>query len=215
MARDVGGIWCAAKVIDVSDSPEGRRLKIHFKGFGARHDEWITLGTGRLRPPPGIECSVGDSYEACDRNGKWCEAKVVEIEDAPDGRRLKVHFMGFGAKHDEWITLGTERLRPLSFGTNVAVGGRVHARDKLGIWAEGKVLEVRENRGSSRCTSSGLNPASMSGSRWAQVDCYRHVTGQGGSQGTGEGSRWRDNWGHLGAILTEARFIGGARCSSA
>ena len=54
-ARDRVGIWSAARVValrSIPGAPPGdanAEVRVHFQGWSARHDEWIAVGTGRLR----------------------------------------------------------------------------------------------------------------------------------------------------------------------
>ena len=50
-ALDSYDLWYNVKVIDVNDTTEPRRVKVHYQGWKARFDEWIVVGQGRLRLP--------------------------------------------------------------------------------------------------------------------------------------------------------------------
>ena len=41
IARDSRGNWCEGKVVD--NDEDGNRVKVHFKGWGSRWDEWIDM----------------------------------------------------------------------------------------------------------------------------------------------------------------------------
>jgi hypothetical protein len=54
--------------------------------------------------------SPGYAVRARDRSGKWLEGKVVHAE----GRRVRVHFLGWNAKYDEWFDKQSANLEPLA-----------------------------------------------------------------------------------------------------
>jgi hypothetical protein len=39
----------------------------------------------------------------CSKTVQWYAAKVLSMRDMPDGVQVKVHFMGWNQKFDEWI----------------------------------------------------------------------------------------------------------------
>ena len=57
-------------------------------------------------------CVVGDRIEARDSRGQWYASKVVDVRVEGSIRELKVHFLGWKARWDEWISADTARLRP-------------------------------------------------------------------------------------------------------
>ena len=46
--------------------------------------------------------SVGEHIDCLDTVKKWCNAEVVEV-DMPS-KTIYVHYTGFTAKYDEWIS---------------------------------------------------------------------------------------------------------------
>ena len=122
IACDKADKWCEAKVISTRMGVEGRELKVHFIGFGSKYDEIIPVGVGRFRPIPiGQHSVVGNCLIACDKHGDWYDAKVVAVRDVYEGRQLKMQFHGFGPRHDEWITVGNGKLRPVPAGHALAM----------------------------------------------------------------------------------------------
>ena len=85
VACDKSGIWCNAKVVDTRMEQEarGRRdlvreVKVHFWGFGARYDEWIRVGSGKLEKPPfEFACAVV----------RACPPFSLSVARGPDGPR--------------------------------------------------------------------------------------------------------------------------------
>ena len=69
--------------------------------------------------PPNFDRSaiqIGDNLDGyCTKTFKWYESKIVAIKknDYCNEDLLKIHFKGWGSKHDEWIERSSERLAPL------------------------------------------------------------------------------------------------------
>jgi hypothetical protein len=64
--------------------------------------------------PFGAASAVGEKLQAQDsRSGIWYDAKVVKIDGEGDGCSLKVHYMGWKARFDEWIRVDQGRLRAM------------------------------------------------------------------------------------------------------
>ena len=60
----------------------------------------------------GAHAEVGDALMAVDSRGYAAEAKVMRVHESDNGtRRLHIHWVGFKRRHDEWITVGTRRLK--------------------------------------------------------------------------------------------------------
>ncbi len=91
--------WFRARVIDGRGKGE---WKVHYLGFGAEWDEWVPAA--RVRKPRGLAASGGDAVEV-EWKGKWWPAKVMRVEDD----FAFIHYDGFGAEWDEWVT--AKRLR--------------------------------------------------------------------------------------------------------
>ena len=98
----------------------------------------------------GAHLQSGDSVVARDDHGRWGDAVVKEVEQdgASSGRRLRVHFCGFSSRHDEWIKVGSGRLRPAegarsSYGEE-AVGRRVRVQWDTGIWYAGVLARFND-----------------------------------------------------------------------
>ena len=145
IARDSRGNWCEGKVVD--NDEDGNRVKVHFKGWGSRWDEWISFGTGRLRPLPLLaDYDVGDFLTARNLQESWCRAKVLGTRNYHLGgpQQLHVHFFGHAAKLDEWIDVDSGRLRPL------LIGERVLARDSSGNWISATVTGERDEDNEAR-----------------------------------------------------------------
>ena len=114
-ACDCRGHWCEARLLDMRSDKRERSFLVHFIGWKSRFDEWIDAGIGRLVPMPvGTNAEVGDQLQARDPQGKWADARVLEVRENPKSallKDLKVHYIGFHSRYDEWITVGGGRLR--------------------------------------------------------------------------------------------------------
>ena len=65
-------------------------------------------------PTFGLHSGVGDKLQALDvRDEQWCDAKVVAVRSQRGGHELKVHYIGWNQRWDEWIAVGIARLRRL------------------------------------------------------------------------------------------------------
>ena len=60
-------------------------------------------------PWPPTEWEAGFICDALDRFGGWYEAKIMEVEES----RVKVHFMGWNRKYDEWMPKDSEKMAKL------------------------------------------------------------------------------------------------------
>jgi hypothetical protein len=114
-ACDCRGHWCEARLLDMRTEHSARQFLVHFIGWKSRYDEWIDAGKGRLVPMPvGTNAEVGDQLQARDPQGKWADARVLEVRENPKSalqKELKVHYVGFHSRYDEWITADAGRLR--------------------------------------------------------------------------------------------------------
>ncbi len=63
-ARDSTGgeQWFPAKVLEVE--ADGRGVLVHYMQWNARHDEWIPIGSPRLRPPTGLVSAKGSRHNS-------------------------------------------------------------------------------------------------------------------------------------------------------
>lgn len=64
-------------------------------------------------PTVGEHAAVGDRLKARDPYGKWIVARVEAVCDEGPERELLMHFMGWNPKWDEWVRVGTGRLKML------------------------------------------------------------------------------------------------------
>ena len=69
-------------------------------------------------PPPtdptvGSQAVVGERLRAKDSHGKWYTARVEAVCNDNGERWLLIHFMGWNSMFDEWVGVGTGRLKVL------------------------------------------------------------------------------------------------------
>ena len=94
-ARDRIGVWCKARVVALRAArTEGslppNEVKVHFLGWNSRHDEWISVGAGRLRLEKPVEPQVQAVQQqqhpnAGDSSGED-DVEDVEDNEADSGR---------------------------------------------------------------------------------------------------------------------------------
>ena len=68
-------------------------------------------GPGHDLPPYGAMARLGDELEALDPHGAWLGASVVGERGHGRERELLVHYSGWNKRHDEWLAVGSGRLR--------------------------------------------------------------------------------------------------------
>ncbi|XP_052817303.1 PHD finger protein 20-like protein 1 isoform X2 [Mya arenaria] len=68
-------------------------------------------GSKKVPQRQGLQCRKGEKIEAMDYLHQWFPAKIraVNEEDA----KVLVHFDGWNQRYDEWITMNSDRIRPL------------------------------------------------------------------------------------------------------
>ena len=62
-------------------------------------------------PAGGDEWRVGSRLEALDKVNAWCFATVLAVRGERHSRMLKVHYMGWSRKWDQWLAVSSGRLR--------------------------------------------------------------------------------------------------------
>ncbi|TYZ61098.1 hypothetical protein PybrP1_000390 [[Pythium] brassicae (nom. inval.)] len=95
---------------------------------------------------------VGQLVDALDSEKKWYESRVIELELT----RVKVHYRGWTAKWDEWLSRSSDRLAPLHTKVRNWRAFRVHDKVQIGFpipqkvfpeWKDGVVTELRRAEG--------------------------------------------------------------------
>lgn len=91
---------------------------------------------------------VGEHVDCIDTIKKWCNAEVREIDEA--NGKLFVHFTGFAAKFDEWVSFreveqAYECIRVQKQwrrGMNFQINNRVDVLDQMGKWLPGGIVDI-------------------------------------------------------------------------
>ena len=108
--------WCPARVIEI----ELKRVKITYLDWSSKWDEWIDRSSTRLAVfgthvfRVGSVLKIGQRIEVFDEHPKrevWSVSYVCDVDPA----RVKVHFIGFAKKFDEWLSRDSKRIRPFRY----------------------------------------------------------------------------------------------------
>ena len=116
---DAAKLWFPAEVLSVG--PAG--VRVHFLGWGKAWDDSVSVreyaarlcqyrGWGRTLPG---DFRVGEHVEALDLTGVWLPCRVLAVAEA----LVKVHYLGWPSKWDEWIHRTAGRLQRVKPGTDV------------------------------------------------------------------------------------------------
>ncbi len=90
--------WWPVRVIQEN----GGKLKVHYIGYSAGDDLWVT--PDKLRPIKPVQYAVGSEIEVLWKK-KWYPAKVLKVED---GIHL-IHYTDYDSSWDEWVA--SKRIR--------------------------------------------------------------------------------------------------------
>ena len=128
-ALDGPGTWYEASVLDERGHGDARELLVHYKGWKARFNEWLGVGSGRVRAAGSGELGpckrlaaaataanlkTGSRVDALDPHGTWYPAAVLDERGAGLSRELLVHYNGWNKRLDEWMGVCSGRLRAAS-----------------------------------------------------------------------------------------------------
>jgi PHD finger protein 20 len=77
-------------------------------------DKPSTSGKKGGRNPSAVKMDFvpGSLLEARDFANNWFPSKVVEVD--VEGREVLVHFQNWSSRYDEWISMDSARLRPVT-----------------------------------------------------------------------------------------------------
>ena len=96
-----------------------------------------------MEGPYGSQFVAGDRLLAQDAGDQWGEAMVTDLADRDGHPSLSVHFRGWGESHDDWIRLGSGRLKPTEKSRSLhgksAFGRRMEIQWDEGVWYCGTV----------------------------------------------------------------------------
>ena len=115
--------WYEAQIIAISPN-NNKNIKVHYKGWKSKFDTWIDLNTeperARLlhtftdKPIKLGELNnydIGTKCDCLDSTDKWYQAQIMEINQ--NGKLVRVHYIGWDEKYDEWINKDSYRIAPL------------------------------------------------------------------------------------------------------
>lgn len=96
--------WWRAQLLRV----EGHRLQVHYLGWEDKFDEWVS--PDRVRPVANSRFAAGQPIKV-EWEETWYPARILR---SAEGFFHFVHYDGFGAEWDEWVT--DRRIRPAAGG---------------------------------------------------------------------------------------------------
>lgn len=94
-----GGDWYLAQIIDA----RGSRFKVHYYGYEASDDEWVT--DDRIREVVRINYPEGTAVEV-KWKGNWYPATILEAYSGIH----QIQYEGYGPEWNEWVALKRIRL---------------------------------------------------------------------------------------------------------
>ena len=58
-----------------------------------------------------VQIRANEKCDVCDPGDKWCTAQIIEV--ATNHRQIKVHYVGWSDRYDEWLDFESYRIAPL------------------------------------------------------------------------------------------------------
>lgn len=127
-AQDQYNKWYEAQIIKIDDLNH-QRIKVHYKGWKSKFDEWIdlsinpekvcTLHTHTVRSHAQLnnnsnihisQITIGFKCDCLDSSDKWYAAEIVQIDNDLTHQLLKIHYLEWNSMYDEWIHFNSYRL---------------------------------------------------------------------------------------------------------
>ncbi|XP_052816985.1 uncharacterized protein LOC128243320 isoform X2 [Mya arenaria] len=68
-------------------------------------------GSKKVPQRQGLQCRKGEKIEAMDYLHQWFPAKIRAVNEGD--AKVLVHYDGWNQRYDEWITMNSDRIRPL------------------------------------------------------------------------------------------------------
>jgi OTU-like cysteine protease len=119
--------WFEAQVTHVYAPVDTKvEVQVHFKGYNSKWDERVNFHdrhrvallhtfTPRLAAPVwpsrSIKLKVDDQLDALDTDDKWMLARVLQVD--PVHMMVKIRYVDWESKYDEWLNTDSYRLAPL------------------------------------------------------------------------------------------------------
>jgi len=129
-ALDGVDCWTEALIKKVVEKSDHYSVLVHYLYWDSKYDAWIRVSHSQISNPDdksgaSLQClrfgsrtyqeggtfRVGQRVDLLDihpAQNKWTEGDVIAVEDS----RIKVHFRGWAAKFDEWLSKGSRRIKP-------------------------------------------------------------------------------------------------------
>lgn len=114
--------WYEAQIIEIDVGNGIQRVKVHYKGWKSKFDEWIDLNSAnkRIRPlhsftkrPPSYgnlnELHIGMRIDCKDSADQWYEAEII----GETKKLIQVHYLQWSDEYNEWINKDSYRIAPL------------------------------------------------------------------------------------------------------
>lgn len=95
-----GDAWYRAQIIEAA----GERLRVHYFGYEASDDAWVT--PERIRAPARPIYPLGTAVDVLWK-GAWYPATIIDVRSGVH----QIHYEGFGEEWDEWVALKRMRVR--------------------------------------------------------------------------------------------------------
>jgi len=134
--RDTEGSWLEAQVVDVSGSGSSTYIRVHYKGYKAKYDEWLDTAlthphSSRIAPlhrhtrpkwplpdwpvlpltaDGEVAAVLSAPVDCLDTTDKWLPAHLVQYDT--QHHYALVSYDGWKADFNEWINIGSYRLAP-------------------------------------------------------------------------------------------------------
>ena len=120
-----------------SDCNENRECDGH---AGAAKIDTLALDHTKL--------NIGDSIDGyCVKTFRWYEAKVVDMKkDDKNEVKLRIHFSGWNAKHDEWIPRESERIAARGSSSSIVLAAAKTASSLVPWWDAEMVLSRTQEK---------------------------------------------------------------------
>ena len=58
-----------------------------------------------------VNFKKGDFCEAKDFANNWYKSRIIEIDD--EAKKLKVHFLGWNSRYDQWFEISSSDIKPI------------------------------------------------------------------------------------------------------
>eukprot|EP01083_Nonionella_stella_P200065 733075_1 len=135
--KDTVNNWCEAQIINLTET----RILVHYKGWKSKFDEWLSIRDDILRIAPlsthtthrkkygHVNARIGEKCDVLDSSDNWCKAEIVDVDSVHD--QVKLHYVDWSDRYDEWIDADSPRLAILYRFTSEPENDRKLREDRL------------------------------------------------------------------------------------